>query len=153
MSPLGPTRPPTHRGLSFEKMAKLAAEIEEVADGGVVTAEALDDLAADLGAGVEAIYAALATTELRIETDSDVRFEVCAGGCQNWGALPVLERLVDSRNDRLENGAQAFDVVPRECLDTCRQAAAVVVVSPAGRGVIEAATPAKIDEAIAALLD
>ncbi len=150
--PKRPQRPPTHKSLSFDKLGKWVAEIEEAATGGVVTAEALADLAADLGTGAENLYAALVTSDLTLApTGEPIRFEVCAGGCQQWGALSVLEHLLDIRADRLDEDEPTFEVMPKACLDKCGHAAAVVVASPAGRAVIEEATADKINEALEAL--
>ena len=81
--PVRPLRPPTHRSLDFSRLAKLASELEEVASDGLVSAADVDELAADLGAPREQLYAALTVSDdvaLRIETADQVL--VCAGGCQ-----------------------------------------------------------------------
>lgn len=149
--PRRPSRPPTHKALPFQRVAKLAASLEEIVEDGKITAESIDDLAAESGVGAEQLYAALATTEYQLATEHAVRFEVCAGGCQEWGALVAIERLVDARLERVDGGEPAFDVIPRPCLDQCAHAAAVIVVSPDGRALIPKASPDELDRAIADL--
>lgn len=146
--PKRPSRPPTHQRLDLSRLAKLAAELEEIAEDGAVTSEAVEDLAFERGVGPEEFYAALATTDLELRREHEVRFEVCAGGCQEWGALPLIEHLVDVRAERLEDGEPAFDIIPRACLDQCNKAAAVVAAGPDGHALIPEATADGLDEAI-----
>ncbi len=146
--PTRPTRPTTHRAIEFGKLAKYGSSLEEVAEDGVVDFEAILDLASELGVGAQVLMAAIPNTELQVKASEPIRFEVCVGGCQEWGALDVAERLIDVREQREDDGGTLFDIVPRSCLDKCQSAAAVVVVTPDGRAVIEKATVAAIDEAL-----
>lgn len=150
--PRRPARPPTHQPIDPARLVRLAAELEDVAEDGVVTAEALDELALERGVGVEELYAALATSDLELRREHAVRFEVCAGGCQKWGALPLIEHLADARAERVEDGEPAFDIVARPCLDQCDKAAAVLAVAPGGHALIPEATADELDEAIAELV-
>lgn len=151
--PMRPTRPPTHKPLSLDRLTRMVGEVTEIADDGAVTAEALEDLAAERGVDVAELYAGLAHTELSLAREHQVRFLVCAGGCQEWGALENIEHLVDVRRERIDDGRPAFDVIPRQCLDTCANAASVVVHAPGGKAMIPEATPEALDEAIEALVD
>ena len=151
--PMRPTRPPTHKPLSLDRLNRMIGEVEAIADNGAVTAEALDDLAAERGVDVSELYAGLAHTELALVREHQVRFLVCAGGCQEWGALECIEHLADERRDRVDDGRPAFDIVPRSCLDTCANAASVIAHAPTGKAMIPEATPESLDEAIAALVD
>lgn len=151
--PRRPTRPATHQPLDVARLARLAAELEEVAREGQLEAEAIDELALERGVGAGELYAALVTSDaLELRLHHEVRFQVCAGGCQKWGAVPLIEHLADARAERLEDGQAAFDIVPRACLDQCDKAAAVLVVSPDGHALIPEATTDDLDEAIAELL-
>ncbi len=135
------------------RLSRWAADIDNIAIDGVVTSEALIDLAAELGTGTENLYAALVTSEITLKNSGEeVQFEVCIGGCQQWGALPVLEHLIDLRMNRIEEGDPAFAIVPKACLNQCSAAPAVVLISPQGRALLPAATLEHIDEAIEALL-
>jgi NADH:ubiquinone oxidoreductase subunit E len=148
--PKGPSRPPTHKEVDLQTLMKLGMELEEATDGDVIGAELIDELAAELGVDASRLYAAAAlTTELEIAAEHDVRFVVCAGGCQKWGALACLDELLALRERRVEQGAQAFDVVARRCLDRCSAAPAVLVHTPDGAALIEEATPAVLAEAVA----
>lgn len=151
--PKRPPRPPTHKALDVARLARHAADLDEIAEDGMVSAEAIDDLAFERGVDVQELYAALAISELVIRREHEVRFEVCAGGCQEWGALDVIGHLLEARAERIDDGAPAWDVVPRPCLDQCRHAAAVIAAGPAGHALIPEATSEKLDEAIAELVD
>lgn len=132
----------------------LGSAIEDIAENGRVSAEALEDRALEDGVAVEHLYVAAAVVaDIEVVREHDVAFEVCAGGCQGWGSVDVLEHLIAARQDRIEDSAPAFDVVPRRCLDKCAAAPSVVVVSPDGRAVIEQANSDSLDEAIAELLE
>lgn len=146
-----PLRPPTHASVPFATLAKLATELEGVAEDGILEMDALLDLASELGVGVEKLLAAVPQTELKLKTGEPVRFEVCVGGCQDWGALACAEHLANEWERRSDDGEKLFDIVPRECLDKCQSAATVVLVTPDGRAVIAAADATKLDEALAAL--
>jgi len=149
-----PTRAPTHKPLDLNRLMSLSALIEDIAVDGRVSAEALEDRAHEDGIPVEKLYVAAAVVaDVEVTREHDIAFEVCAGGCQSWGALDVIEHLVSIRQERVEDGAPAFDVVPRRCLDKCAAAPAVVVVTPDGRAVIEQADADRLDEAVAQLLE
>lgn len=151
--PMRPTRPPTHQSLPLDRLTRLVTEIESIAEAGVITAEALEDLAAERGVNVSELYAAVAFTENAMKREHQVRFLVCAGGCQEWGALVNIEHLAGLREARVEAGRPAFDIIPRQCLDTCMNAASVVAHAPAGKAMIPEATPQALDEAIEALIE
>jgi hypothetical protein len=151
--PKRPSRPPTHKALDTTRLARHARDLDEIAEDGQITAEAIDDLAFERGVDIQELYAALATSELELRREHEVRFEVCAGGCQEWGGLEMLGHLLEVRAERIDDDATAWDVVPRPCLDQCRHAAAVIAAGPAGHALIPEATIEKLDEAIAELVD
>jgi hypothetical protein len=72
--------------------------------------------------------------------------KVCAGTCQRWGALDLLDHLAE----RAASGT-ALALAPVSCLDRCDQAPACEVHGPHGQLVVAPATPAALDEAIDAL--
>lgn len=134
----------------------LAPELEEAfEDGGhdKLTPELLEEFAADLGASEAHLYAAAAMmTDLAFDESAETRFEICVGGCQSWGALPVLEQLIKLRSQRVEAGQPAFGLVPRRCLDKCDRAAVVLVKTPEGTAGLSETTPESVAEAVAQAL-
>lgn len=145
------TRPKarTHTGMPTDKLLRIAGEVEEIAEDGRVDAEALDDLSADLGVPREKLYAGLGMSgdaELRLEHKT--QFVVCTGACQDYGALPCVAELLDLREERLEDGAEAFDVVPRHCLKRCEQGPAIEVRTVDGTAIVADATPARVRDTV-----
>ena len=71
---------------------------------------------------------------------------VCAGTCQRYGALDLLDALVErwSKDKR-------FTIAPVTCLDRCDQAPACEVSGDLGQLVIAPATKASLDEALSSL--
>ena len=69
----------------------------------------------------------------------------CAGNCQRYGALDVLDHLVPGAL------AGAIALRPVTCLDRCDLAPACELRGPDGTLVVAPATAAALDEAIAAL--
>ena len=151
-----PARAPTHKPLELRRVMQLAPELEEaVEEGGheVLTPELIEELAADLGASEKHLFAAAAMmTDLKFDESDPVRFEICVGGCQSWGALSVLEKLVQLRAKRIEAGETSFGVVPRRCLDKCDRAAVVIVKTPDGTAGLSEATPEAVEAAVAQAL-
>jgi hypothetical protein len=68
---------------------------------------------------------------------------VCAGNCQRYGALDLIDSLVARWQQRKD-----VAIVPVSCLDRCDQAAACEVISKDGNLVIAPATPANVTEAL-----
>ena len=149
-----PTRSPTHKALDHKKMMNLGLEVEEVAEDDIISSQALEELALELGADASHLYAAAATTtDVQVAREHAIAFVACGGICQNWGALECLETLVDLRQERLDDGRPLFDISARSCLDRCEHAPAVQVHTPDGTALIEQATPEKMREAVAEACD
>jgi NADH:ubiquinone oxidoreductase subunit E len=70
---------------------------------------------------------------------------VCAGTCQRWGALDLLDHL--ATRWEATRGAR-FAIVPVACLDRCDAAPACELDGAHGRLVIAPATVAALDEAL-----
>jgi NADH:ubiquinone oxidoreductase subunit E len=144
-----PAAPPTHKPVPMQKLMNLLMELEDVAEGGVLGADAIEDCATEQGVPRAMMYAAaVLSPELRFAKESDVAFVCCAGGCQEWGAVDVIEQLLRLRRSRLDEGKPAFDVHARMCLDRCENAPMVVAISPDGMAAIPAADAAKLAEAV-----
>lgn len=142
--PKVPTRSATHQDLDYARLSALGLDLEEIADGEYLDLPAVVELAEDQGKPVSHFLAAIPlATDLKLRVDGAVAVKVCTGSCQKWGALDLVEHLV----------LRKIGLVPVSCLDRCDQAAACEVSGPGGTLVVDAATPAKLDEAVAAVCD
>lgn len=144
-----PTRSPTHEDIDLTRLASMGLEIEDIADGDTVALPALVELAEDRGRPVSHYLAAIPlATELRVAGDAPLTIKVCAGTCQRWGALDMLDHLADRCQ---QASGRTFTIAPVSCLDRCDQAPACEVHGAHGRLVIAPATTAALDEAIDSL--
>lgn len=124
----------------------MGLELEEIADGDTVTLPALIELAEDRGRPASHYLAALPlATELRLEAPSPLVVRVCAGTCQRYGALDLLDHLA------ARAAAGGLSLAPVECLDRCDHAPACEVHGDHGALVLAPATAAALDEALATL--
>jgi NADH:ubiquinone oxidoreductase subunit E len=139
-----PTRSPTHEDVDPTRLASMGLEIEEIADGDVVALPALVELAEDRGRPVSHYLAAIPlATELKVAGNAPLTVKVCAGTCQRWGALDMLDHLAD----RAMRGAK-IALAPVTCLDRCDLAPACELHGPHGQLVVAPATTKALDEAI-----
>jgi hypothetical protein len=142
-----PTRSPTHEDVDPTRLASMGLEVEEIADGDTVALPGLVELAEDRGRPVSHYLAAIPlATELRVAGAAPLTLKVCAGTCQRYGALDLLDHLAA----RAMQGA-AFTLAPVTCLDRCDHAPAVEVHGAHGQLVLAPATTAAVDEAISQL--
>jgi NADH:ubiquinone oxidoreductase subunit E len=143
-----PTRSPTHLDVELRKLAALGLEVEELASDGWVSMTQLIELAEDRGKPVSHYLAALALCDdVAVTPSSGPVVKVCAGSCQQWGALDVLDHLA-TRWER----AATFSIVAVSCLDRCDRASVCQVDSANGTVIVEEANPARLDETLDALL-
>lgn len=150
-----PTRSPTHLDVELHKLAALGLEVEELAEEGeaglTVGLPAVIELAEDRGKPVSHYLAALALSDdvtLAKSTKAGAPVvKTCAGSCQQWGALDLLEHLATRWTK-----AATFSIVPVGCLDRCDRAAVCVIESADGTLVVEEASAAKLDEALDSLI-
>jgi NADH:ubiquinone oxidoreductase subunit E len=147
-----PTRSPTHEDVPLGRLASMGLELEEIADGDEIALPALIELAEDRGRPASHYLAAVAlATELRVAPNASnaphaaIAVRVCAGTCQRWGALDLLDHLA------ARAASSSFALAPVTCLDHCDLAPACEIHGAHGRLVIAPATRAAIDEALAAL--
>lgn len=126
----------------------MGMELDEIADDGKVALPALIELAEDRGRPASHYIAAIPlASELQLVTDSDtVSLRVCAGNCQRYGALDLLDHLVE--RSQAKGG---FGIVPVECLDRCDHGPAIEIDGAHGKLVLAPATKAAIDESLDAL--
>jgi len=142
-----PTRSPTHEDLEMRRLASMGLELEEIAEGEAVALSALIELAEDRGRPASHYLAAIPlATELRVEPTAPLTVRVCAGTCQRWGALDLLDGLVTRWTQ-----AKGFAIVPVTCLDRCDQAPACEVHGAHGQLVLAPATRESLDEALTQL--
>ncbi len=138
----------------MRRLSSMGLELEEIAVDGAVQLSALIDLAEDRGRPPSHYLAAVAlATEgddgkpYRVEPAAPTTVRVCAGNCQRWGALDVLDALVvrwQKKND--------VAIVPVCCLDRCDQAAVCEIQGDHGTLVVAPANPANVTEALDTLL-
>jgi NADH:ubiquinone oxidoreductase subunit E len=139
-----PTRSPTHEDVPPSRLAAMGLELEDIADGDEVALPALIELAEDRGRPASHYLAALPlATELRLAAEGDVTVRVCAGNCQRWGALDLLDHLAE----RAAKGT-AFAIAPVSCLDRCDLAPACEIHGAHGQLVLAPATRGALDEAL-----
>jgi hypothetical protein len=149
-----PTRSSTHRAIEFGRLANLGMEVEEIAGDEPLPIEKLLDLSAEQGKDASHyLAAATLSTEVVMENSRPVSLVFCAGTCQQWGALECMDHAFTDWEKRRDRKQPLFDITARKCLDRCADAAVVEVRSPSGTVVVTSATPAKIDEALAAVLE
>jgi NADH:ubiquinone oxidoreductase subunit E len=140
-----PTRSPTHEDVPPGRLAAMGLELEDIADGDAVALPALIDLAEDRGRPASHYLAAVAlATELRVAPAAPVTVRVCAGTCQRWGALDLLDHLVG----QLAGAPPRFAIAPVSCLDRCDQAPACEIHGTHGQLVVAPATRAALDGAL-----
>jgi NADH:ubiquinone oxidoreductase subunit E len=142
-----PTRSPTHADVELSRLAAMGLELEEIAKDDQVSLQALVELAEDRGRPSSHYLAAVPlATELSVLAEAPLVVRVCAGTCQRYGALDLLDHLVE----RIGAGARC-SIAPVACLDRCDQAPACEVHGAHGQLVLAPATKASLDEAIASL--
>lgn len=137
-----PTRSPTHEDIDPSRLATMAVDLEEIADGETVELAALVELAEDRGRPASHYLATLPlATDLKLAGEAPLTVKVCAGTCQRWGALDLLEHLVDKK----------VQIAPVACLDRCDHAPAAEIHGAHGVLVLAPATTQQLDDAIASL--
>ncbi|MEO7734820.1 MAG: hypothetical protein ABIY55_27945 [Kofleriaceae bacterium] len=142
-----PTRSPTHEDVPIGRLSSMGLEIEELADGDEVALPALIELAEDRGRPVSHYLAAIPlATELRVAGTGELTVRVCAGTCQRWGALDVLDHIIG------HPACAKLTIAPVTCLDRCDLAPAVEIHGGHGVLVLAPASLPAIDEALAALV-
>jgi NADH:ubiquinone oxidoreductase subunit E len=144
-----PTRSPTHEEVEIPRLASMGLELEDIAEDDEVQLSALVELAEDRGRQPSHYIAAIPlATELQLAGKAPVTLRVCAGNCQRYGALDLLDRLVEKWVD---SAGRTFSIAPVTCLDRCDQAPACEVDSADGKLVLAPATKASLDEALDSL--
>ena len=142
-----PTRSPTHEDVPISRLASMGLELEEIARDGEIALPDLVELAEDRGRPASHYIAAIPlATELKLRSSPGLEVRVCAGNCQRYGALDLLDHLVARSGDGTK-----FGIVPVECLDQCDIAPACEIHGAHGKLLLAPATTASIDEALDSL--
>lgn len=124
--PEAPSRPPTHEALDVDAVWDLGDRIDALAPDLRVTPALLARAAAEAGVPPSHAYVACSVDpRLEWERTTELTLVSCVGGCQGWGAVEVLERLLAERDARRAEGRPSFDVATRGCLNMCQRAPAV----------------------------
>lgn len=140
-----PTRSPTHEDVPMARLSSMGLELEDLAEDDTVALDAVIELAEDRGRPTSHYLAAIPlATELRLAGEAPLTVRVCAGNCQRYGALDLLDHLVAHRSPDVA-------IAPVTCLDRCDQAPACEVLGAHGQLVLAPATPATLDDALAQL--
>src|SRR5688572_25413360 len=92
-----PTRSPTHQEVEMSRLSSMGLEVEEIATDDVVELAALIELAEDRGRPPSHYLSAIPlATELRVAPGAaKITVRVCAGNCQRYGALDLMDHLVE----------------------------------------------------------
>ena len=135
----------------MRRLSSMGLELEEIAAGELVALDQMIELAEDRGRPVSHYLAAVPlATELAVDSGAGkLAVKVCAGTCQRYGALDLLDLLVERWAKA--GAAKPFTIVPVTCLDRCDQAPACEVHGDHGQLVIAPATKTSIDEALSTL--
>src|SRR5438270_362011 len=93
--PKTPLRSPTHEDLEPSRIATMAVDLEDIVDNDEIELTALVELAEDRGRPASHYLAAIPlATDYKLAGSAPLTVKVCAGTCQRWGALDLLEHLV-----------------------------------------------------------
>ena len=145
--------PPSHTPLPPDQVVPLARALMKTGRG-AFAANHLSELADSAGVPVSHAYVAAGMLPMvRFEREHEVVFVVCSGGCQSQGSLGILEKLLETRDHRIEAGEPAFDVQTRGCLNGCSYAPLVEVQTKEGVGHIPKATFESVDEVLETLAE
>ncbi len=132
-----PSRVPSHKAADHRRLMKIGSDLEDIATGGTLSFNDIDSYSMEQGVPHGLLYAAAAmTTDLTFATDSEHIISVCAGNCQQWGALPLIDMLCDLRVSRQDNEQPVFSIVAVPCLDQCKKAPAIVGATPSGKALL-----------------
>ena len=138
-----PLRSQPHEDLEPSRLATMAVDLEDIVEDDEIALPALVELAEDRGRPASHYLATIPlATDYRLAGSAPLTVKVCAGTCQRWGALDLLDHLVEK---------PGIALAPVSCLDRCEHAPAVEIHGPHGQLVLAPATTAAIDEALSSL--
>ena len=131
-------------------MTRLGQLVARAASGRPVAHATIEELARTHQVDASALYASAgATTTVEFAREHRVAFVVCGGTCQSFGAIDILQRLVELRHKRHKSWfKKAFDIQAKSCLNGCEHAPMVRVHTRDGIGYVQRATPDEVSEAV-----
>ncbi|HEX4451633.1 MAG TPA: hypothetical protein VH143_12215 [Kofleriaceae bacterium] len=137
-----PSHSPTHEDIELGRLASMGLELEDIATDDVVKLADIVELAEDRGRPPSHYVAAVTlATDLRIAPhDAAMTLKICAGNCQRYGALDLIDALIAKQAN--------VTWLPVDCLDRCDQAPACELHGDHGVLVIAPATAGAITEAL-----
>jgi NADH:ubiquinone oxidoreductase subunit E len=153
----GAPREPTHVPLDPARLMRISTDCEDML--GELGAEALspavvEEVADETGARESHIYAAMTQlSEVPCEAGDDFRVELCIGGCQKYGSVEVLDRVLTVHGRRRHQGLPVFGVVTKACLDKCGIGPVVRFHTPDGAAGMTMATADRVEAAITEFLE
>lgn len=152
--PLPPDRPASHDALDLEAIWELGEKIDEAAPDSRVTPALLAEVAASAGVPTSHAYVACSIDpSLEWVRTHAVTVHACTGGCQAWGAVPLLERVLAERDARAADGRPGFDVAAHGCLNTCTRAPVLFSTGPHGTVGHPEMTVDQVSELVRTLVD
>lgn len=150
-----PSRAPTHGELDAARMMRIVGDLEDaLADRGEASLSPalVEDIAAELGVRESHLYVAAATmSEIACKSGAAIEFELCVGNCQKWGAVELLERVLEADAVRRCADRPGFGVIARSCLDRCADAPVVRLRTPDATAGLAPASIERLDETLAEL--
>ena len=133
-----PTRSPTHEAIDPGRLAAMGLDLEDIVNDETIALDRLVELAEDRGRPPSHYVAAIAlATDYRLAGTGKPQLKICAGNCQQYGALDLIDALLHK-----------VDLVPVSCLDRCDHAPACEIHGTHGQLVVAPATPAALDDAL-----
>src|SRR6185312_10379970 len=106
-----PLRSPTHEDIDPSRLATMAVDLEDIVDNDEIALPALIELAEDRGRPASHYLATIPlATDYKLAGHGALTVKVCAGNCQRWGALDLLDHLAMKKG---------ITLAPVSCLDRC----------------------------------
>ncbi len=128
-----PLPEPTHEPLDMMSLFQMVQDLRSHSEDGILTHDKLKEVASSKDVPVSHAYAAMVFDPgLAIDAKEPLIIAICAGRCQLFGAIPLLEHLIETKEARATAGEGGFDIVPRNCLDQCDYPPIMISRSPAG---------------------
>ena len=115
-------RETTHEPLDINVQWDLSDAIEEAAPDKRVSHGLMVQIAAEHDVPVSHVYVGAAMDPmLQWERESELTVHVCLGSCQGYGAVDLLDAILEARETRKTAEGHPFDVIPRGCLSACER--------------------------------
>jgi hypothetical protein len=130
-----PLRTPTHQEISPARLAQLALDLDDAAEGASgrpLEHETIALLAERQGIPVSHYYAAAPLTDVSLSQAQPAKIDFCVGACQRWGALECIDSAAARLAQLKAEGKPGFNIAVRQCLDKCERAAVCRITTQDG---------------------